>query len=90
MPESGGLRLSGVNQVMIRWKSSNCEITFDEFCDILGQSASIDTGDFAITRNLQTVLGDGGWIRFINTAVDAFMVLRTSQKKLIQFGKCKV
>ena len=47
---------------------------------------SIDTGEFAITKDLQTVLGDLRWVKFINRAVEGFLALRNRSDDLIPFG----
>jgi hypothetical protein len=55
-----------------------------DFGYILGNEVTLDTGEFAITEELKSTLGDT-WTEFLDLAVKAFMALKKHEELLISF-----
>lgn len=61
-----------------------------DFGYILGQKLSFDTAEFAVTDDLYQIISrqnEKNWTVFIDTCIDAFMILRKHADELIQFGE---
>jgi len=57
-----------------------------DFSHLFGKSVKgVDTGSFAITKDLEKVLGDR-WDDFVNQCVVAFRTLRTYHQAIIEYS----
>eukprot|EP00478_Filoreta_tenera_P005970 GABV01007478.1.p1 GENE.GABV01007478.1~~GABV01007478.1.p1 ORF type:complete len:104 (-),score=15.26 GABV01007478.1:11-322(-) len=55
-----------------------------DFGYILGRGVTVDTGPFAITKDLQKLFGDK-WQPFVDTCVKSFAVLRTHARTIMEW-----
>eukprot|EP01084_Bolivina_argentea_P276092 471004_1 len=55
---------------------------------VLGEKLSgLDASKFAITHDLESIMGDRGWTNFVNYCVMAFFVLRNNYNDILSFGQ---
>ena len=55
---------------------------------VLGEELSgLDASKFAITGDLQTVMGTAGWDDFVRLSVSAFCALREHYTEILSFGR---
>ena len=79
-----GIRDRHYDNVLIR--HSDCTIFHIDFGYILGESPSVDTSKFSITKDLKELMGVY-WDKFIELSVEAYLALRERYKELIKFAR---
>merc|ERR1711920_331303 len=79
-----GIRDRHSDNILIRGDGSLFHIDYGY---VLGEKLSgLDASKFAITTDLQMMMGQRGWNNFVHYCVSAFCVLRDNYKDILSFG----